>query len=309
MDWSWRLRCRALPWRHGASAATRRHPDLADGPGRGDQQVVRPADRRRSRRHLHAEHVAVHHQARSVPRDPARPPALPAQVPARAGLRAADRRRRRQHRIHRRRSQLARRSGRLVRRLPRPAARLGRLRRRRGHAPDSRDAPHLFGLGLQEMLADEITDRLCARSAPRPSPTADRDEAAVDPRAASPRASTSAPSPPTPTAPSTPRACVGVNPDLRVRPFFAQGGTISIREFLVGAFNAEMGLESADPDLLRAAARRRASLTPSGMVLDGALDAIESAAGRPPHQRTATATRHRQRDPGEPSSTSWSSTC
>ena len=41
----------------------------------------------------------------------------------------------------------------------------------------------------------------------------------------------------------------GVDPDLRVRPFFAHGGTISIREFLVGAFNAEMGLEAVDPDL------------------------------------------------------------
>jgi hypothetical protein len=38
-----------------------------------------------------------------------------------------------------------------------------------------------------------------------------------------------------------------VNPDLRVRPFFAQGGTISIREFLVGAFNAEMGSSRMTP--------------------------------------------------------------
>lgn len=45
----------------------------------------------------------------------------------------------------------------------------------------------------------------------------------------------------------------GVDEDLRVRPFFAEGTTISIREFLVGAFNAEMGLESADPDLRDAA--------------------------------------------------------
>ncbi|MDH3256303.1 MAG: thiol oxidoreductase-like protein, partial [Nitrospinota bacterium] len=36
----------------------------------------------------------------------------------------------------------------------------------------------------------------------------------------------------------------GVDPDLRVRPFFAQGGTISMREFIVGAFSAEMGLQS-----------------------------------------------------------------
>ena len=36
-------------------------------------------------------------------------------------------------------------------------------------------------------------------------------------------------------------AVEGVNPDLRIRPFFAEGSTISIREFVVGALNAEMG--------------------------------------------------------------------
>ena len=74
---------------------------------------------------------------------------------------------------------------------------------------------------------------------------------------------------------------VGVNPDLRVRPFFAQGETISIREFLVGAFNAEMGLESADPDLLRAAVGDVVQ-TPAGMILNGVLDKIErSPVGSP----------------------------
>src|SRR6185369_15853612 len=44
----------------------------------------------------------------------------------------------------------------------------GRPRGSAGHGgdvftrPDSRDAPHLFGLGLQEMLADEITTDLRA---------------------------------------------------------------------------------------------------------------------------------------------------
>ncbi len=69
---------------------------------------------------------------------------------------------------------------------------------------------------------------------------------------------------------------VGVNPDLRVRPFFAQGGTISMREFLVGAFNAEMGLESPDPDLLDASDRIAVVATPAGMILNGTLDAIEA---------------------------------
>ncbi len=44
----------------------------------------------------------------------------------------------------------------------------------------------------------------------------------------------------------------GVNADLRLRPFFAQGKTISIREFAVGALNAEMGLQAVDLDLIEA---------------------------------------------------------
>ena len=41
----------------------------------------------------------------------------------------------------------------------------------------------------------------------------------------------------------------GVDPDLRVRPFLAHGATISLREFIVGAFDGEMGLEAQDPEL------------------------------------------------------------
>jgi hypothetical protein len=67
----------------------------------------------------------------------------------------------------------------------------------------------------------------------------------------------------------------GVDPDLRVRPFFVHGGTISIREFIAGAMKNEMGLEVVDPDLARAAAGGRVT-TPSGMVLDGSLDRIEA---------------------------------
>ncbi|HEU4388778.1 MAG TPA: di-heme oxidoredictase family protein, partial [Blastocatellia bacterium] len=61
----------------------------------------------------------------------------------------------------------------------------------------------------------------------------------------------------------------------RVRPFFLHGDTISMREFLIGAFNAEMGLEAVDPDCL-AATRGARVVTPSGMVLDGTLDRIEA---------------------------------
>jgi hypothetical protein len=59
-----------------------------------------------------------------------------------------------------------------------------------------------------------------------------------------------------------------------VKPFFAEGSTISIREFVVGALHNEMGLEaSADPDLLAASEGGRV-VTPSGMVLDGLKDKI-----------------------------------
>jgi Di-haem oxidoreductase, putative peroxidase len=139
--------------------------------------------------------------------------------------------------------------------------------------PDSRDAPHLFGLGLKEMLADEITADLrairdtaiaLARQRHRPvtlklvgkgiqygSLTA----------AASGSLDTS--------------GVRGVDPDLRVRPFFAEGSTISIREFVVGALHNEMGLEASnDPDLTGAHAGGRV-VTPSGMVLDGSQDRIE----------------------------------
>lgn len=146
--------------------------------------------------------------------------------------------------------------------------------------PDSRDAPHLYGLGLQEQLADEITTALRA----------------IRTGAANQAMSSSAPVSRVLTAKgidygvitAQPNGTfdtsqvVGVDPDLRVRPFFAEGGTISIREFAVGAFNAEMGLESPDPDLATAAGGGMVR-TPSGMVLDGSLDKIE-----PPPVASAT---------------------
>ena len=67
----------------------------------------------------------------------------------------------------------------------------------------------------------------------------------------------------------------GVDLDLRVRPFFLHGETMSIREFVVGAFNAEMGLEAHDPDMAAARTGKRV-VTPSGMVLDGTKDKIEA---------------------------------
>lgn len=138
--------------------------------------------------------------------------------------------------------------------------------------PDSRDAPHLFGLGLQEMLGDEITADLRAIRAQVIAEARQRQRTISRPlvskgirygtisAAANGSVDTS--------------GVEGVDADLRVRPFFAQGGTISIREFLVGAFNAEMGIEAVDPLLTAAAAGQRV-VTPAGMVLDGSTDKIE----------------------------------
>jgi hypothetical protein len=140
--------------------------------------------------------------------------------------------------------------------------------------PDSRDAPHLFGLGLKEMLADEITTdlrniRAQAISQARSSGnTVTRSLASKGISFGSIRADRHG---------NVDTSGVrGVNTDLRVRPFFAHGGTISIREFAVGAFDAEMGLEAVDPDTFQAEAGNRV-VTPSGMVLDGRIDDIEVA--------------------------------
>jgi hypothetical protein len=140
--------------------------------------------------------------------------------------------------------------------------------------PDSRDAPHLFGLGLKEMLADEITADLRAI----------RSLAVIEARRKGRDVRMSLKSKGVnygwitarPDGSVDTSAVEGVDQDLRVRPFFAHGGTISIREFVVGALKNEMGLEAVDPDLAAAAAGGRVT-TPSGMVLDGQLDQIEAA--------------------------------
>jgi mono/diheme cytochrome c family protein len=138
--------------------------------------------------------------------------------------------------------------------------------------PDSRDSPHLFGLGLREMLADEITSDLRAtrdlaivRAQQRKSPVTLK----LASKGVQYGSITGNPDGSVDTS-----KVVGVDPDLRVKPFFAEGSTISIREFVVGALHKEMGLEaSSDPDLLTASTGGRV-VTPSGMVLDGSKDKI-----------------------------------
>jgi hypothetical protein len=145
--------------------------------------------------------------------------------------------------------------------------------------PDSRDAPHLFGTGLKEMLADEITGELRAIRA-RALDQARRRGTAVTARlsgkgidfgqlVARPDGSVDT------------SGVQGVDADLRVRPFRAHGGNFSLRSFVVGAFEGEMGLISDDPDLTTASAGGRVT-TPAGMVLDGALDRIDPPFAGPP---------------------------
>jgi Di-haem oxidoreductase, putative peroxidase len=143
--------------------------------------------------------------------------------------------------------------------------------------PDSRDAPHLFGLGLKEMLADEITAELRAirAQAIQQAAAQGRNVTRVLTTSAGKGSINYGSITARPNGTVDTSQVDGVNLDLRVRPFFLHGDTISMREFLVGAFNAEMGLESVDPEL-RAAATGGTFTTPSGMVLDGRLDTIEA---------------------------------
>jgi len=139
--------------------------------------------------------------------------------------------------------------------------------------PDSRDAPHLFGLGIKEMLADEITGDLRAIQA----------KAVAQARSTGAPVTMALSSKGIPFGSITAKAdgsldtsqVAGVKPDLRVRPFGAHGGAISIREFVVGALNNELGLQAVEPDLMRASKGARIE-TPAGMVLDGSLDKVEA---------------------------------
>lgn len=135
--------------------------------------------------------------------------------------------------------------------------------------PDSRDAPHLFGLGLVEMLADEITRDLRAQ----------RDQASLDAQLNGSSVTVALTGKGISFGSLTAHAdgsvdtdgVEGVDPDLRVKPFFAEGSMFSIRQFTVGGLKAEMGLESPDPVLL-AAHRGQTVTTAGGLVIDGSLD-------------------------------------
>ena len=139
--------------------------------------------------------------------------------------------------------------------------------------PDSRDAPHLFGLGLKEMLADEITADLralrtaaVAQASRRGSPVTRR----LMSKGISYGVIRALPDGSVDTS-----GVEGVDADLRVRPFFYHGGMFSIREFIVGALKNELGLAMAhDPDLATAQSGG-AAMTATGMILNGLTDTFE----------------------------------
>lgn len=144
--------------------------------------------------------------------------------------------------------------------------------------PESRDAPHLFGVGLKEMLADEITTDL--RAIRTSALNLAKQQGQPITRSLSSKGIDFGSITVHPDGNVDTSNVDGVDPDLRVRPFLAHGGTISLREFIVGAFDGEMGLQPDDPEVTAAAAGGR-MVTPAGMVLDGALDRVE-----PPRELT-----------------------
>ena len=140
-------------------------------------------------------------------------------------------------------------------------------------SPTSRDAPHLFGIGLVEMLGDEMTAELRSLR-DQASQAAVQSGLSVTvsllTKGVGFGSLTAHPDGSFDTAGVT-----GVDADLRVRPFFAEGSEFSIREFAVGAFAAEMGLQAVDPDLALASSGGSVT-TPAGLELDGALDSISA---------------------------------
>jgi CxxC motif-containing protein (DUF1111 family) len=61
-----------------------------------------------------------------------------------------------------------------------------------------------------------------------------------------------------------------------VRPFFHDGRTVSIREFVIGALNDEMGFQGHDPELTQICANGGQMTTIGGMTLDSWVDKLET---------------------------------
>lgn len=144
--------------------------------------------------------------------------------------------------------------------------------------PDSRDAPHLFGLGIIEQLADEMTQELRAIRSAAVQQAQLQNQNITLPLTAKGISFGSLTALPNGTIDTS--AVEGVNSNLRVRPFFHEGGTASMREFIIGAFNAEMGLQAYDPILCAVTDPTTpiAATSPAGFTYDPELDEFE----RPP---------------------------
>lgn len=151
--------------------------------------------------------------------------------------------------------------------------------------PDSRDATHLFGLGLKEMLADEITQDLRATQATALSQAHSSGKSVtlhLNSKGIDYGRITASPAGALDTS-----QVQGVNPDLRVRQIFADGGLFSIREMIIATFKFELGLEASDPVMSTVFGvngySKSAQTTPAGMVLDPSKDAF---LGPPPVAET-----------------------
>jgi hypothetical protein len=96
--------------------------------------------------------------------------------------------------------------------------------------PDSRNAPHLFGIGLREMLADEMTSDMRAIRSQAATSAKQSGRSVTLPlltKGVSFGSITGNPDGSIDTS-----QVQGVNSDLRIRPFFTNGGTISMRSSL-----------------------------------------------------------------------------
>jgi len=143
--------------------------------------------------------------------------------------------------------------------------------------PDSRDAPHLFGLGIIEQLGDEMTKDLRKI---RKKVIQDAESTGIittQPLIAKGVNFGSITADPSGNVDTS--QVEGVNENLRILPFFHHGGTASIREFIVGALNDEMGLQAVDPILCdvtdpshTVAVKQK---TPAGFVYKSNLDTFE----------------------------------
>ena len=145
--------------------------------------------------------------------------------------------------------------------------------------PDSRDAPHLFGLGIVEQLAEEMTESLRQQ---RDRAIAESERTGVYGRRVklSAKGISFGELQVLPGGEPDTSKIKGVDKDLRIRPFFHQGGTASIREFIIGAFKDEMGLQAWDPVLCKVTdpVNPQAVASPGGFLFDPDHDEFE----RPP---------------------------